>query len=119
MLEIGSIPVDILTCGVQGTEVSQSKVYDTMSVLHLVSIFPEAMMGGVGEESFQKSCWKDVNICEEPCLVLFEVVSSSLWPFRCFVLCMRHSELTVKKVAARKGNVCGWQCMQKLIWTSR
>ena len=47
-------------------------------------------MGGVGEEIFQKSCGKDVNIREEPCLLLFEVCSSSLWPFRCFVLCMHY-----------------------------
>jgi len=54
MLEIESIPVDISTSGIRGTEVSQSKVYDRMCVLHFVAIFPEAVMGEVGEESFQK-----------------------------------------------------------------
>ena len=40
-------------------------------------------------KKFQKSFGKDVNIREGACL-LFAVGSSSLWPFRCLVLCMRH-----------------------------
>lgn len=45
-------------------------------------------MGGVGEEIFRKVLG-DVNIREGACL-LFAVGYSSLWPFCCFVLCMRH-----------------------------
>ena len=42
-----------------------------------------------------------MNIREEACL-LFEVGSSSLWPFRCFVLCMHHIVNSRYKMATRK-----------------
>ena len=48
-----------------------------------------------------------MNIREEACL-LFEVGSSSLWPFRCFVLCMYHIVNSRYKMA-KEGNVCVWQ----------
>ena len=86
---MGSKAVDILTCGVRRTEVSQSKVFYRMWVLYLFVNFSRGRDGRSGLRNFQKSFGKDVNILEEACL-LFEVGSSFFWPFRCFVLCMRH-----------------------------
>ena len=84
-----SIPADMLTSGVR------SKVYDRTSVLHFVWIFPEAVMGGVGDEIFSEKLLK-VNSRLCCCLSLFPVL------FGRFVVLCEHSphvsygEVTVK-----------------------
>ena len=86
---MGSKAVDILTYGVRKTKVSQSKVFYRMWVFYFFVNFSRGRDGRSGLRNFQKSFGKDVNILEEACL-LFEIGSSFFWPFRCFVLCMRH-----------------------------
>ena len=73
----------------------ESKVYDRTCVLHFVWIFPEAVMGGVGEEIFSGKFLKvNSHLCS--CSRLFPVLFGRFVvlfqrsPQGSFVLCMRH-----------------------------